>query len=93
MEQNITRRRLCFYGRVQGVGFRYTAMRAAGESGVSGWVRNEFDGSVTMELQGTSDQIELTVRLLDHDPYLRIDRVEGKTLPVEKNERGFRVRY
>ena len=93
MEQNITRRRLCFYGRVQGVGFRYTARRAAGEARVTGWVRNEYDGSVTMELQGSAGQIELAVRLLDNDPYIRIDRVEGKTLPLEKNEKGFRVRY
>lgn len=46
-----------FVGQVQGVGFRWTAMRAAHDAGCTGWVRNEYDGSVSMELQGTNEQI------------------------------------
>lgn len=46
-----------FIGEVQGVGFRWTAQARARENGCTGWVRNERDGSVSMELQGTSDQI------------------------------------
>ena len=37
---------ITFTGRVQGVNFRWTACRAAGKYQVSGWVRNEPDGSV-----------------------------------------------
>lgn len=51
--KEMIRKRLQFYGRVQGVGFRYTAIRAANSLGVSGWVRNERDGSVTVEAQGS----------------------------------------
>ena len=40
------------YGRVQGVGFRYSARYCALELGLAGWVRNEWDGSVEMEVQG-----------------------------------------
>ena len=93
MEPTIIRCRLGFYGHVQCVGFRYTACRAAEQTGVTGWVRNEYDGSVTMEIQGTQAQLDLTVRLLDNDPYIRVDRVERKSLPLEPKERGFRVRY
>lgn len=46
-----------FEGEVQGVGFRWTSKRLANDIGLTGWVRNEWDGSVSMELQGTNDQI------------------------------------
>lgn len=48
---------LSFSGEVQAVGFRWNARNCANEIGLTGWVRNEYDGSVTMEIQGTSDQI------------------------------------
>ena len=54
MEQSrIIRKRVVFYGRVQGVGFRYTAQFAAQSAGTTGWVRNEYNGSVVMEIQGS----------------------------------------
>src|SRR5262245_4151279 len=40
------RRQIRFHGRVQGVGFRVTARAIADEFAVSGWVRNEPDGTV-----------------------------------------------
>lgn len=43
-----------FVGEVQGVGFRWTARKVADDLGLSGWVRNEPDGSVSMELEGPS---------------------------------------
>ena len=46
------RRRVRFHGRVQGVGFRYTARFAAESLGLTGWVKNEWDGSVLMEVEG-----------------------------------------
>ena len=45
------RQRLRFTGRVQGVGLRYTASHAANALGLTGWVYNEWDGSVIMEVQ------------------------------------------
>jgi acylphosphatase len=44
--------RASFQGRVQGVGFRATARDIASRHPVAGWVRNEPDGSVTLEAQG-----------------------------------------
>ncbi|MBQ9004744.1 MAG: acylphosphatase [Atopobiaceae bacterium] len=46
-----------FVGQVQGVGFRWTAQATARDVGATGWVINERDGSVTMEVQGTDTQI------------------------------------
>ena len=44
------RRRWRFTGTVQGVGFRYYARAAALHLGLTGWVRNEYDGTVLLEL-------------------------------------------
>lgn len=46
------RKHITFYGRVQGVGFRYTAKYLAQSMDLTGWVENEWDGTVTMEVQG-----------------------------------------
>ena len=51
-----------FVGRVQGVGFRYTAYYAATRHGVTGFVKNEDDGSVTMEAQGSPQAIMAMMR-------------------------------
>lgn len=53
----LRRLHLVFRGQVQGVGFRWTSQIKARKVGCTGWVHNERDGSVTMELQGTDDQI------------------------------------
>lgn len=47
-----------FEGNVQGVGFRWTAARAARQAGVVGWVRNEPDGSVRLVAEGGEAEIE-----------------------------------
>ena len=52
------RKHIVFYGSVQGVGFRYSARHAADLYGCTGWARNEWDGSVTMEIQGTKEAID-----------------------------------
>jgi acylphosphatase len=54
----MVRQRVSFIGRVQGVGFRATARYAAGRFDVTGWVRNEPDGSVNLEVQGEPSEIE-----------------------------------
>ena len=48
------RKHIIFYGRVQGVGFRYYAVQKANQLGLTGWVKNLYDGSV--ERRGTADR-------------------------------------
>ena len=93
MESKKIRRRYHFYGRVQGVGFRYYAQYAADAAGVTGWVRNEYDGTVTMEIQGTPRQIDDVISALQRGRYIRIDNITSKTIAADPNERRFRVRY
>lgn len=52
------RRLIHFSGSVQGVGFRYTALRLARGFDVTGYVRNLHDGRVEMLVEGPPDQID-----------------------------------
>ena len=60
------RRRWRFTGTVQGVGFRYYARAAALHLGLTGWVANNWDGSVTLEAQGDRAALEDTIRRYTH---------------------------
>ncbi|MBQ7534802.1 MAG: acylphosphatase [Stomatobaculum sp.] len=92
MEKNeIVRKRITFYGWVQGVGFRYRAYHAANHFGCTGWVWNEYDGSVIMEIQGTEQQINQVIFAVEQGTYVQIDRMDVKRLPVDPEERGFRM--
>lgn len=87
------RRYYRFYGSVQAVGFRWYARTAAQRYGATGWVRNEYDDSVSMEIQGTADVIEDVIASIQLGTYIRIDRMEVKEIPTDPDERDFRVRY
>ena len=50
------RRRYVVHGRVQGVGFRAFAERAARTNGVGGWARNRSDGTVEIEAEAASPE-------------------------------------
>lgn len=83
------RQHIIFTGSVQGVGFRYRARHAADLYGCTGWVRNEFDGSVVMEIQGTEEQISQVILAIERGTFVRIENMNVKTIPVEEDERGF----
>ncbi len=86
------RRHIIFKGRVQGVGFRYRASYAARSLNITGWVRNEDDGTVEMEAQGSEAQINRMLSMLNKDSYIRIENMDITNLPVEEKERGFKVK-
>ena len=88
---NRVRKHITFYGWVQGVGFRYRARHAAQLYGCTGWVRNEWDGSVTIEIQGTEENIDRVILAIEAGRYVRIENMDSRTIPVETEERGFRT--
>ncbi len=92
MADDIIRKKITFYGWVQGVGFRYRAYHAANIYGVSGWVKNNYDGSVLMEIQGTEKQIDNVILAIERGTYVRIENMDRKTIPVVPDDRGFRIR-
>ena len=88
-KEELTRRHLIFSGIVQGVGFRWRARQAANAVGCTGWVRNDYRGTVTMELQGTGEQIDWVIRALEQGRYIRIEDMRARSIPVEPGEQEF----
>ena len=56
--QGAIRRKLRYTGKVQAVGFRFTAQRWAQQRGLTGWVSNLAGGDVMLEVQGTPSQVD-----------------------------------
>ena len=86
------RRHIVFYGWVQGVGFRYRARHAAALYGCTGWVRNDWDGSVTMEIQGEESAIDRVILSIEQGTFIRIENMRTQLLPLDPQERGFHTR-
>ncbi len=86
------RKAIVFYGAVQGVGFRYRALHAAEMYRCTGWVKNEFDGSVLMEIQGEADAIDQVILAIERGTYVRIEDMNVKSIPIVSEERGFHAR-
>ena len=91
----LIRRRYRYVGQVQGVGFRWTSQRIAMSLGVTGWVRNEDDGSVTLVLQGTQEQLgAFATKLAENlSHYARYTMADREDEPVDSRETKFSVRY
>ena len=87
------RYRLKFYGRVQGVGFRYTASHAANMYRLTGYVKNEYDGSVTCEVQGSEEDINQFISVINRGRFIDVERIDRTVLEPDSEERGFEVRY
>ena len=83
------RQRIVFRGWVQGVGFRYRARHAANLYGCTGWVRNEWDGTVTMEIQGSRENIGRVIEAVERGTWVRVEDMEVRTIPLLEDERGF----
>lgn len=93
MEREEIRRRILFYGRVQGVGFRYRARYVAESLRLTGWVRNEEDGTVSMEVQGEEASMDRMLQMLQQDRYIDIVDMDIKNLVPQENERSFEIIY
>ncbi len=53
----IKRYRLIFSGRVQGVGFRWRTWQYARQHQLVGWIQNQADGTVMLELEGAEEEL------------------------------------
>lgn len=90
--QKKVRKEIRFTGDVQGVGFRYRAQYAAQSLGVTGWVHNEWDGSVLMQAQGTDEEIAELIRLISKSLYIGIKDISYKIIEIDEAEREFHIR-
>ena len=86
------RRRVVMHGLVQGVFFRDAVRRRALTAGVSGWVRNNWDGTVEVALEGEPEAVEKLIAFCREGPSgARVDQVEVVEAEV-KSSKGFEIR-
>ena len=81
-------------GRVQGVGFRYFVQMTAREIGITGWVKNNTDGSVSMEIQGTTEMLDkLTEKIKRGNGVSRVEHMNIEDREIEKGANKFVITY
>ena len=81
-------------GRVQGVGFRIFVQQNALELGITGWVKNMDDGTVTMEVQGTQEAIDrLEAIIREGNYFIKVQSFGLEVRDVIAMERRFDIRY
>jgi acylphosphatase len=86
------RKRYNFTGDVQGVGFRFRAYHAAQQLGITGWVENEPDGSVTIEAQGDGAALAAMLGMMENGLYIDIADISETSLEPDEDELGFDIR-
>lgn len=84
--------RVVYSGRVQGVGFRATASWCADGLNVSGFVRNQPDGTVLLEAQGAAQDVEALLARVAERMGRNIARADRAELPERAGEQGFEIR-
>jgi acylphosphatase len=82
-----------FYaGRVQGVGFRYSARQIASGYEVTGWVKNLEDGRVELQVMGEVDEVEaFLAEIVDSNLGSLIKEHEEQAIPLLTGVRGFSI--
>ena len=80
-----------FEGRVQGVGFRAALRDAAARAGLTGFCRNEPDGSVRAEIQGDAAVLDAFLSRFARSAPGRIERMHRADLPPRAHDDGFTI--
>jgi len=89
-----TRVHLRITGRVQGVGFRYSALAEARRLGLRGWVRNTHDGAVELLAEGDKQPLsQLVAWCHAGPPGARVDHVEPEWRAATEEFNDFRIRH
>jgi acylphosphatase len=90
----LKRYRLNVFGRVQGVGYRYFTHSNATRLNLTGWVKNRFNGTVQIEVQGNSKELELLLSKLKQGPMFgHVDKIEKDEIEIKSNESDFQIVY
>ena len=87
------RRRVIFEGRVQGVGFRYTAASVARACRVNGYVRNCADGTVELLAEGPIDNVDQLLGRLGESFSGNIERRTVEELELPEQFDSFEIRH
>jgi acylphosphatase len=84
---------IVFSGRVQGVGFRFTALNIANSYKLAGYVRNLPGGGVEMLIQGQPDMIDNCLCDLRESFAGFVKEAEIKNVPVDPNLDDFKITF
>lgn len=83
--------RIIVSGRVQGVSFRQFCEKNARELGVRGWVRNESNGNVMLEVEGKKESVGIFLNCLRKGPESSIVKnILAEKIPL-KNFHSFKI--
>ena len=93
MSQSRIRYVVSYTGRVQGVGFRMTTLSQARGLDVHGFVRNEPDGGVLMDVEGSPDELKELLSRIDSAMTGYIDHAGIDQRPPKSLETGFRIEH
>ena len=88
-----TARHIIFTGRVQGVGFRFTAFNIANRYNLTGFVRNLPDGGVEMLAQGPDDDVSAGVRDIKESFSSYVTETKIEEIPVERQYEEFKITF
>ena len=82
------------YGRVTGVGFRFFALRRAGERGqIKGWIRNAACDQVEAVCQGNEAELRVFLHDLSQGPdWSRVDDIKINKIPLSDQLKDFHIR-
>lgn len=82
------------YGRVQRVGFRFTAKLMAKRCGVFGWVKNIDDGSVEIFVQGEPAAVEKLIKWAKHGPpWAKVEKIDVRDEVAGEDTAGFKILF
>jgi acylphosphatase len=88
-----TAKHIIFAGRVQGVGFRFTAFNIANRYELGGFVRNMYDGTVEMFVQGPAEAVETCIREIGEEFVRYITETKIEEAPLDPKYEDFKITF
>lgn len=93
MPPGTIRKEFHFEGNVQNIGFRFEVQSHAMPLGITGYAKNNDDGSVTAQLQGKPNDIHKVILDLQNIDRIQIDSMTEKEIPLDYYENDFSIIY
>lgn len=87
------RKEFHFEGNVQNIGFRFEIQSHAKPLGITGYAKNNDDGTITAQLQGSKKNIDKVITDLQNIDRIQIDSVTEKEIPLDYYENDFYILY
>lgn len=87
------RKEFHFEGNVQNIGFRFEVQSHSKPLGITGYAKNNDDGSVTAQLQGKPNDIHKVILGLQNIDRIQIDFISEKDIPLDYYENDFYILY